>query len=71
MPGVPIFIETSTLSEVADFEAETYPILHVLEDLFYHGKNSFLIYTFDWLICHLSFVCSLIIFWLQIDLVDE
>lgn len=45
-----------------------YTINQALEDLFYRKEHTYLVYTFDWSICHLSFVCCLLIYWLQIEL---
>lgn len=69
LPGISIFRDYSPDLEAADMPP--YLITQALEDLIYRNCNSFLIYTFDWLLCHLSFVCCLIIFWLQIELVDN
>lgn len=58
----PIFLESA--SEGGN------SVLQVLEDLIYRNQNTFMLYSFDWHLCHLSFVCSLVVFWLQIEMVD-
>ena len=42
----------------------------ILEDLFYYGKNQFLIFSFDWFFCHLSFVTCLLFYWVRVDILE-
>lgn len=61
-------LETPIFADHIYSEGESiYTINQALEDLFYRKENTFLIFTFDWTICHLSFVCCLLIYWLQIE----
>lgn len=54
--------------ELMESDESVYTINQALEDLFYRKEHTFLVYTFDLSICHLSFVCCLLIYWMQIEI---